>query len=538
MDSHLQNDQQKVTKLNMSIITLTEYTIHKRQPLGRGVSGSVFPGVNLRTGSPVAAKISRAFEESADAYNAVEGEHDLLQLIDGASHIIQRRDAFVLTAPKTTRFALILDFVPSTNTPQAPTQSLSHLLDSEDPLPWYQIISCGKQLLECLLELKKRQIIHADLKPLNMVFNPDSNLLTLLDFANSTTLQDLQNNNNLTTDAYRSPEMFLERIDADFGPDMWSFGVTFFEICTRGRLPFYPDPLASIFVNLGIPSDSYLSSCRSTDQVLLRDFAANSWKDTLTREVPPPGAPDNYQEQVIDFLDKIFQYENRLTVEEALSHPLFQGDLQIHLNCEGIPKPVRKRLFLSTNGLVIPLTASCIHLPRTQDKYFMQIVDTAVKCLRTFETYLKQGETLFLSDDGFAVSKEDGNRHQPPEENSNGEPPGDLQEGAHRNRLEQEESQRDKRLGSPVREDIDDRFCSEFSIELQGDVKHFSNHSEEGKVDRFQKDVRTRENGESGKRNTKNHRNAEENGDQKMTPPQTESPHHEKAPQELERQTE
>ena len=402
-----------LTKGGAVTFHIHDFDIDPKDLVGRGAFAYVYAGKDCRTGSPIVAKISDPMLKRDSSYKDVQGEASLLERIARLPHVIQMRGSFQLEPPRANCWTLILDAIPSANGPPAPNHNLHHVLHHEPPLSWHQILSCGKQLLENLLELKKRQIIHGDIKPQNIIFNRDSHQLTLIDFGKSKTLEDLKNDNYVTTVTHRAPEMFLLRTETDFSPDMWGLGVTFFELYTGGHLPFpyqtgpnTPDTLSYILTNLGIPPSSFLASCRYQEKQLsplIHGKAQRNWKNLIQNEPRPKGAPKGCQQLVIDFLEKIFQYENRLTVEEALFHPLFEEDLQIHLDCEGTPRPMQKRLFLSTNGLEIPLTARCIHLPLAPGGlYSMAIVDTSKKCLHTFQTNLWPGGTLSLREHGFA----------------------------------------------------------------------------------------------------------------------------------------
>lgn len=86
-------------------------------------------------------------------------------------------------------------------------------------------------------------IIHKDIKPQNILVNPDTNVVKLIDFGISSKLnvktQHLGNPEVLEgTLAYVSPEQTgrMNRV-VDYRTDLYSLGVTFYEVLT-GRLPF------------------------------------------------------------------------------------------------------------------------------------------------------------------------------------------------------------------------------------------------------------------------------------------------------------
>ena len=110
----------------------------------------------------------------------------------------------------------------------------------------------GIQLGEVLQGLHHRRIIHKDINPNNILVDPQSGRLTLIDFSIASRMpaehQELRHPSVLEgTIAYLSPEQTgrMNR-DIDYRTDFYSLGVTFYELLT-GRLPFESgDPLEVI----------------------------------------------------------------------------------------------------------------------------------------------------------------------------------------------------------------------------------------------------------------------------------------------------
>ena len=99
------------------------------------------------------------------------------------------------------------------------------------------------QVVETLGQVHARQIMHKDINPSNVVFNPNTGQAKIIDFGLSTILPRENiarvNLNVLEgTLAYISPEQ-TGRINraVDYRTDFYSLGVTFYELLT-GRLPF------------------------------------------------------------------------------------------------------------------------------------------------------------------------------------------------------------------------------------------------------------------------------------------------------------
>jgi serine/threonine protein kinase len=113
-------------------------------------------------------------------------------------------------------------------------------------------LSLGVQLADVLQGLHHRRVIHKDINPNNILVDPESGRLTLIDFSIASRMpaehQELRHPSVLEgTLAYLSPEQTgrMNR-DIDYRTDFYSLGVTFYEMMT-GRLPFESgDPLEVI----------------------------------------------------------------------------------------------------------------------------------------------------------------------------------------------------------------------------------------------------------------------------------------------------
>jgi len=116
---------------------------------------------------------------------------------------------------------------------------------SQNPksLPLAEFLNIAIQLTDILHYLYQNRVIHKDIKPANILINPDTKQVKLIDFSISSLLpretQEIQNPNVLEgTLAYLSPEQ-TGRMNRgiDYRSDFYSLGVTFYELLT-GELPF------------------------------------------------------------------------------------------------------------------------------------------------------------------------------------------------------------------------------------------------------------------------------------------------------------
>ncbi|HEY9872196.1 MAG TPA: serine/threonine-protein kinase, partial [Candidatus Obscuribacterales bacterium] len=106
-----------------------------------------------------------------------------------------------------------------------------------------EFLNIAHAVSEALAQVHASHIIHKDINPSNIVFNPTTGQVKIIDFGISTQLTrenpTLKNPNLLEgTLAYISPEQ-TGRMNRtlDYRTDFYSLGVTFYELLT-GKLPF------------------------------------------------------------------------------------------------------------------------------------------------------------------------------------------------------------------------------------------------------------------------------------------------------------
>jgi len=124
------------------------------------------------------------------------------------------------------------------------------------PIPLHQFFPIALQIVKTLEVLYRQRLIHKDIKPQNILINPNTMEVKLTDFSIASLLpkevQELYALNVLEgTIAYMSPEQ-TGRVNRgiDYRTDFYSLGVTFYELLT-GRLPFESqDPLELVHAHI------------------------------------------------------------------------------------------------------------------------------------------------------------------------------------------------------------------------------------------------------------------------------------------------
>ena len=136
-------------------------------------------------------------------------------------------------------------------------QSLKHHLAGKN-IEIQKFLPLAIKVSQTLGEVHQNQIIHKDIKPSNIIISPDFKQVKITDFSMATRLsREVHQNSNTTvlegTLAYISPEQTgrMNR-DLDYRTDLYSLGITFYEMLT-GELPFNStDPLELIHSHIAV----------------------------------------------------------------------------------------------------------------------------------------------------------------------------------------------------------------------------------------------------------------------------------------------
>ncbi|MBV6625609.1 MAG: AAA family ATPase [Rivularia sp. (in: Bacteria)] len=124
--------------------------------------------------------------------------------------------------------------------------SLDEYMQMNNGLCLQKLLSIVVQVSDILHNLHQNRVVHKDIKPANILINPETQQVKLIDFSIASLLpkesQEIKNPNSLEgTLAYISPEQ-TGRMNRgiDYRADFYALGVTFYELLT-GKLPFQSD---------------------------------------------------------------------------------------------------------------------------------------------------------------------------------------------------------------------------------------------------------------------------------------------------------
>jgi predicted ATPase/signal transduction histidine kinase len=193
-------------------------------------------------GQPVVLKMLKHAHPSPRKVAAFRREYELIRSLHEANVI----HAYTLASDQHRPVMVLEDFGGESLARLLPTQQLS--------LPDLLLLTI--QIADVVGQVHQRHVIHKDINPSNIVWNPRSGQLKLIDFGIATQLSrenpTFQSLGGLEgTLAYMSPEQ-TGRMNrgVDYRTDFYSLGVTLYEVLT-GRLPFLAtDALALVHAHI------------------------------------------------------------------------------------------------------------------------------------------------------------------------------------------------------------------------------------------------------------------------------------------------
>ncbi|MCG8615848.1 MAG: trifunctional serine/threonine-protein kinase/ATP-binding protein/SpoIIE family protein phosphatase, partial [Desulfobacterales bacterium] len=213
--------------------------------LYEGTNSLIWRAVRDKDKLPVILKLLKKEYPLPDDISRFKWEHTILSKLDSEGVI----RAIGLERHQNLQALAIEDFG---------GQALSLMIpEVSGNLEHFFSIAC--QLADILGYIHRREIIHKDINPSNIIRHPETGVVKLIDFGISTvlpreSLAGLSLNALEGTLAYMSPEQ-TGRMNRgmDFRTDLYSLGVTFYELLT-GRVPFEGDnPLEMVHCHIARP---------------------------------------------------------------------------------------------------------------------------------------------------------------------------------------------------------------------------------------------------------------------------------------------
>jgi len=286
--------------------------------LGTGTYGAVSAFRNSETEQEVAVK-----KIPNPCRNTVDGKRCLreIKLLGSLEHecIIQLLDVIAPSSTVFNEVYLVTELCDA---------DLHTVICSDQPLSEDHVQFFIYNIIRALLYLHSANVVHRDLKPLNVLVNKNCDI-KLCDFGLargragfSEEDDDFLRTEYVGTRWYRAPEVVLTSMEYTAAVDMWSAGCILGELI--GRAPMFRgtdflDQIRSICAVLGSPKDSELSFIPPENEAA-RNFIRIRFP-AMPRQDWMVMFPKATQEQC-DLLDKLLQFDPnaRLSAYDALRH--------------------------------------------------------------------------------------------------------------------------------------------------------------------------------------------------------------------------
>ena len=280
--------------------------------IGNGSFGVVFQASVVGTGEIVAIK--KVLQDK----RFKNRELQIMRLLDHPN-VVQLKHCFYSHGekqPDDVYLNLVLEFIPETVYRVA-----RHYSKLKQTIPIIYVKLFMFQLLRALGYLHATSICHRDIKPQNLLLDPQTGILKLCDFGSAKVLTKGEPNvAYICSRYYRAPELIFGATDYTTAIDVWSAGCVGAELLLGS--PIFPgssgvDQLVEIIKVLGTPTVEEMSAMNENyTEFKFPQIKNHSWNKVFRSKTPP---------LAVDFMSKLLVYvpTKRLGPFEALKHPFF-----------------------------------------------------------------------------------------------------------------------------------------------------------------------------------------------------------------------
>ncbi|CAK9304080.1 unnamed protein product [Gordionus sp. m RMFG-2023] len=299
------------TNNNGSNTAAKEISYTDTKVIGNGSFGVVFQASLVESGELVAIK--KVLQDK-------RFKNRELQIMKELNHcnIVKLRYYFYCTGEKKDDIFLnlVLEYVPETVYRIARHYSKSKLM-----LPLLYVKVYLYQLFRALAYIHCKGICHRDIKPQNLLLDPESSVLKLCDFGSAKQLiKGEPNVSYICSRYYRAPELIFGATDYSWNIDIWSAGCVLAELMLGH--PLFPgdsgvDQLVEIIKILGTPSREQIRQMNPNYvEFKFPHIKPHPWNKVFKNRVPP---------EAIDLISKLLEYtpSHRLSPLQACAHSFF-----------------------------------------------------------------------------------------------------------------------------------------------------------------------------------------------------------------------
>lgn len=299
--------------LNISFGDPENYAVQSK--LGRGKYSEVFLGLDLRTGKPCVIKSLKPIKDKK-----LNREIKVLQ--DVVDNPLAQTLLDVVRDPLSKTISLVTEYV---------TNVEYHTLYktfSETSFKRYFL-----SLAKVLDSVHANGIMHRDVKPANVMYDPQTDTLKLIDWGHAEFYRPgTEYSVKVSTRYYKGPELLLQYTKYDYSVDMWSFGCMLLSALLL-KFPFFKgsdetNQLEKIVQVVGSKEYSdYLVkySIHPPKNSSLALLSRKPWESFVTPAVRSRFSPETIS-MALDLAGKLLvcDPQERLSAAQVMEHPLFE----------------------------------------------------------------------------------------------------------------------------------------------------------------------------------------------------------------------
>lgn len=279
--------------------------------VGTGSFGVVFQAKCLETNEAVAIK--KVLQDK----RYKNRELQVMRMVDHPN-VVKLKHCFYSTTEKDELYLnLVLEFVPETvyKVSKNYIRMHQHMPIIHVQLYTYQILRGLNYLHEVI------GVCHRDIKPQNLLVNPQTHQLKICDFGSAKMLVPGEPNiSYICSRYYRAPELIFGATEYTTAIDMWSVGCVLAELLL-GQ-PMFPgesgvDQLVEIIKVLGTPTREEIRCMNPNyNEFKFPQIKAHPWHKLFHKRMPS---------EAVDLVSRLLQYSPHLrcTALAACAHPFF-----------------------------------------------------------------------------------------------------------------------------------------------------------------------------------------------------------------------
>ncbi|KAJ7298385.1 hypothetical protein O6H91_09G117100 [Diphasiastrum complanatum] len=279
--------------------------------VGTGSFGIVFQAKCLETGETVAIK--KVLQDK----RYKNRELQIMRLFDHPNIVALKHCFFSTTDKDELYLNLVLEYVPETV-----YRIAKHYNRMNQRMPLLYVKLYAYQICRSLAYIHGGiGVCHRDIKPQNLLVNPNTHHLKLCDFGSAKVLVKGEPNiSYICSRYYRAPELIFGATEYSSAIDIWSMGCVLAELLL-GQ-PLFPgesgvDQLVEIIKVLGTPTREEIK-CMNPNYTEFKfpQIKAHPWHKVFHKRMPP---------EAVDLVSRLLQYSPNLRCSalEALVHPFF-----------------------------------------------------------------------------------------------------------------------------------------------------------------------------------------------------------------------